>query len=199
MDLIPTPIKKEPTSPLPMPPKPEEPGKLSYDNGIIMLTTKFDNKEIMPIVAKIIEYNLMEIPLEKITLYINSPGGEVSACMHLIDIMKQSRIPVNTYAMGLAASCAFMTLMAGKKRYATKNTMLMSHVYSTAFEGKESDLPAFETRTAFTSDILMEHYKKCTGKTEKYIRKHLLTSHDVWLTASDCVKHNIIDEVIQTY
>ena len=199
MSLIPEPIKKEPTPPPPPPPSDDKPGKLSYDRGILMLTTEFDNEKIMPIVKAIIEYNLMDSPPEEITLYINSPGGEVPSCFHLIDVMKQSRIPVNTYGIGLVASCAFLTLMAGKRRFTTQNTLLMSHVYTTRFEGKESDLAAFETRTGITSAMMLNHYKKCTGKSETYIRKHLLKSSDAFLSPEECVTRNVIDTIIQTY
>ena len=197
--LIPEPRKKEPTPPPPMPPQKDEPGKLSYDNGIIMLTTKFDNEEIMPIIKGIQEYNLMDSGPEAIRLYINSGGGEVSACLHLIDVMKQSCIPVHTYGMGLVASCAFMTLMAGEKRYATQNTMLMSHQYSGGYGGKEHELEASQRRMEIVSKQLMDHYKKCTGKSVTYIRKHLLPASDVFLSAEECVTHGVIDEVIQTY
>jgi len=199
MSLIPKPIKKEPTPPPPQPPQKEEPGKLSYDRGIIMLTTEFNNKEIMPIVKVIQEYNLMDEGPEIIHLYINSNGGEVPSCLHLIDVMKQSTIPVYTYGIGIVASCAFMTLMAGAKRYATQNTMLMSHVYSTGFRGQETDIPSFNTETNMMSDLVIAHYEKCTGKNEKYIRKHLLTGVNVWLSAEECVKHGVIDEVLTTY
>lgn len=197
--LIPKPQKKEPTPPPPMPPQKDEPGKLSYDNGIIMLTTKFDNEEIMPIVAKIIEYNLMEKPPAEITLYINSGGGEVDSCFHLIDIMKQSRIPVNTIAMGQACSCAFIALMAGAKRYATQNTTLMSHQWSWGSHGKAHELEARNKAFEMATDQMLTHYKKCTKKSEKYIRKHLLPASDVFMTAEEAVTHGVIDEVIQTY
>lgn len=197
--LIPKPKEPTPMPPPPMPPQKAEPGKASYDNGILMLTTKFDNKEIMPLVKSIIEYNMIDNPPEEITLYINSPGGEVSACMHLIDTMKQSRVPVNTYGMGLVASCAFMTLMAGAKRYATQNTMLMSHEFSGGYGGKHHEMKASYKRQEIIDEQIMSHYKKCTKKSETYIRKNLLPASDVFLFAEECVKHGVIDEVIQTY
>ena len=197
--LIPKPKKEEPTPPPTMPPQKDEPGKLSYDNGIIMLTTEFDNENIIPLVKTIQEYNLMEGGPEVIHMYINSGGGAVSACLHLIDVMKQSCIPVHTYGMGLVASCALITLMAGVRRHATQNTMLMSHQYSGGYGGKEHELEASVRRMEITSDQIMNHYKKCTKKSEKYIRKHLLPPSDVWLTAEESVKHGLIDSVITTY
>ena len=204
MSLISKPKEKVPTPPVPMstpPAPPYKPGEASYEDGVLHLTTKFDNKEIMPLVQAIIDYN--KKPEEKrpevIHLYINSGGGDVAAGLHLIDVMKQSDIPVHTYGMGLVASCAFMTLMAGKKRYATQNTILMSHQYSGGYGGKEHELEAGQRRMEIVSKQLLVHYKKCTGKTEKYIRTHLLPKSDVWLTAEECIQHGVIDEVIRTY
>jgi ATP-dependent Clp protease protease subunit len=183
------------------PPAPYKLGEASYEDGDLHLSTKFENTEIIPLVQAIIDYN--KKPEDKrpevIRIFINSGGGEVSACLHLIDIMKQSAIPVHTYGMGLVASCAFMTLMAGEKRFATQNTLLMSHQYSGGSGGKEHELQASQRRMEIISFQLMDHYRKCTGKTEKYIRKHLLPASDVWLTAAECVTHNVIDEVIKTY
>ena len=104
----------------------KKPGQALYESGVVMLTKEFNQDNIMPLVVQIMEINMMkeeEAP-ENIKLIINSPGGSVHSAFHLIDVMKQSRIPVHTVAMGLAASCGVLTLMAGEKghRYITQNT-----------------------------------------------------------------------------
>ena len=75
-----------------------------------MLTEKFDQENIMPLVKQILEWNMMteDKAPEHIKLYINSPGGSVHSAFHLIDTIKMSRIPVHTIAMGLAASCGVL-------------------------------------------------------------------------------------------
>jgi ATP-dependent Clp protease protease subunit len=197
--IIPKPREKQAPQPMPMPPQKDEPGKLLYDNGILMLTEKFDSENVSPLIARIVEYNLMEDPPEEITLYINSPGGRVDACFHLVDTMKQSRIPVNTVAMGLAASCGLITLMAGAKRYATQNTELMSHQYSGMNGGKEHELEAAQKSFELVSERVTQHYMKCTGKSRTYVRKNLLPKSDVYMSGEEAIKHGIIDEVIWTY
>ena len=200
------PERAEPSAPamMPVPPTPPVPtGVLLRDNGILMLTDKFDQEKIMPLVQQILEWNMM--PEEKapdhIKLYINSPGGSVHSAFHLIDTMKMSRIPVHTIAMGLAASCGVLTLMSGVKghRYVTQNTSVMSHQYSWGSRGKEHELYGIVKEFELSSDRMIEHYKKCTKKSESYIRKHLLGPTDEWLTPEECVKHGIVDNIVETY
>lgn len=181
----------------------EQPGKLLTEHGILLLTREFNQENIMPLVARIMEWNLLpkELRPEYITLIINSPGGSVHSAFHLIDVMKSSQIPVHTFAMGLAASCGVLTLMAGEKghRYATPNTSIMSHQYAWGSGGKEHELYAINKEFELSSGRMVDHYKKCTKKSEKYIRKHLLGPSDVWMSAEEAMAHGIIDGVKECY
>jgi len=181
----------------------ETPGKLLTDAAIIMLTDEFNQRNIMPIVARIMEYNLMpkELRPEFITLIINSPGGSVHSCFHLIDVMKSSKIPVHTVAQGMVASCGVLTLIAGAKghRTATHNTSIMSHTWSWGANGNSHDLEAIQKEFAQSTERMIAHYKKCTGKTEKYIKTHLVGHTDAWLTPAEALKHGLIDEIKETY
>ena len=157
----------------------------------------------MPLVKMIMEYNLMpgnKRP-EIIHLYINSPGGEVASAFHLIDVIKQSKIPVHTYGMGSIASCGVLLMMSGAKghRYLTQNTSIMSHQYSWGSGGKEHELFAKIKQFEISTEKMMDHYKKCTGKDKKYIRKHLLPESDMWLTPEEAIEHGIADKIIETY
>jgi len=177
------------------------PGHYSRDNGILYLNDQFDKETIFPLIVQITEYNLMpdELQPEAIKLIINSPGGSVFWAWQLIDAIKMSEIPVWTIAQGLAASCGVLTLMAGDKRIATHNTSIMSHVYSWGSSGKEGELLAKVKEFELASDRMMTHYRKCTKKSEKYIRKNLLHPLDEWMTPEEALKHGIIDEVWTTY
>ena len=153
------------------------------------------------IVAQLL-YLEAENPDKDIHLYINSPGGLVDSCMHLIDTIKQSRIPVHTYGMGCIASCGVMLMMSGVKghRYLTQNTAVMSHEFSGGQKGQYHDMLDSKKHMDWTNEKLLEHYIKCTGKTKTYIRKHLLAPKtDHWLTPEEAVKHGIADKVITTY
>jgi len=181
----------------------ETPGKMLTNSGILMLTKEFSQETIMPIVGRIMEYNLMprELRPEFLTLVINSPGGSVHSCYHLIDVMKSSKIPVHTVGMGLVASCGVLTLMAGAKghRSVTHNTSTMSHVWSWGSSGNAYALEATQREFELTNKRMMKLYRHCTGKSESYIKKNLLGPHDHWLTPEECLEHGIIDTIKETY
>ena len=177
------------------------PGTYMRENGILMLTGKFEMETIMPLVHQIFEYNMMEPELapERITLMINSPGGRIDSCLTLIDAMNTSEIPVDTMASGLAASCGILTLMAGDNRFASKTAQIMSHQYAAGSSGKEHELYGRIKSFEQTSEWMVDHYKHCTGLSEKVIRKDLLGPTDVWMTAQEAKGFNIIDQVVDTY
>lgn len=179
----------------------QAPGSYLRENGLLMLVDKFDQERIMPLVAAIYEYNLMpeEVRPEQITLIINSPGGSVHSAFHLIDAMMMSEIPVVTIGKGLVASCGVLTIMAGDRRLLTHNTSVMSHQYAWGSKGKEHELHAMIKEFDMAGKRMENHYKKCTKKSITYIRKHLLHPTDEWLTPEECVKHGIVDEILETY
>lgn len=199
------PMDPPPPPPPPPPPQmpPKKPGETLWEKGVLFMDKEFNQENCMPLVKMIMEYNMMaeDQRPEVIHLYINSPGGLVSSAWHLIDTIKQSKIPVYTYAMGMAASCGCLLLMAGEPghRYVTQNTTVMSHVYSAGSGGKEFDLFSRVKSFEQTTHNMIEHYKKCTGKKEDYIRKHLLPPEDVWLSPEEAVKHGVVDHIITTY
>ena len=194
-----------PPPPMPTPPvPPKQAGEFLRENGVLFMDKEFNQDNCMPLVKMIVEYNLMpkDKAPEVIHLYINSPGGFVDSCMHLIDTIKQSRIPVYTYGMGSIASCGVMLMMSGVKghRYLTQNTAVMSHEFSGGTKGQYHDMVESRKHMDWTNEKLMEHYIKCTGKTKSYIRKHLLAPKtDHWLTPEEAIKHGIADELITTY
>ena len=177
------------------------PGSYLRENGILMLVSKFDQENIMPLVAAIYEYNLMpeEVQPEQLTLIINSPGGSVHSAFHLIDAIKMSEIPVVTIGKGLVASCGVLTIMAGDRRLLTHNTSVMSHQFSWGSKGKEHELHSIVKEFDMAGTRMIDHYKKCTKKSETYIRKHLLSPTDAWLTPEECKKHGLVDDIVDTY
>jgi len=140
-----------------------------------------------------------ELAPERITLMINSPGGRIDSCLTHIAAMNTSEIPVDTMASGLAASCGVLTLMAGDNRFASKTAQIMSHQYAAGSSGKEHELYGRIKSWEHTSEWMVDHYKECTGLSEKVIRKDLLGPTDVWMTAQEAKGFNIIDQVVDTY
>ena len=181
-------------------PERREFGDLLQDNGVMFLSGDISLETTTPICASIIEYNLRPSELQPphLTLLINSQGGYVAAALQLIDLMEQSAIPVHTYGMGEVISAALFIFMSGEKghRYTTENTIFMSHQYSAGSEGKEHELFSTIKEFEIISTKTMAHYKKCTRKSESYIRKHLLPASDCWMTPEDAIKHGIADRII---
>jgi len=146
----------------------------------------------------ILEENLKkENRLNSLTLFINSNGGSIPDGFGLIDVMRGSSIPVRTVGVGMIASMGLLLLMAGAKghRVIAPNTTVLSHQFSWGVYGKEHELIAGQSGVDFYQNVIMEHYKRCTGLSEKKIRDNLLPANDVWLTAKEAKKFNLVDKV----
>jgi ATP-dependent Clp protease protease subunit len=172
------------------------------DHHYLTFFKEFDSGSVCDAIEFIIERNLMRKDRPKMMkMLINSPGGEVSSAFALIDTIKGSKIPIYTYGLGEIASCGLMTFIAGEKghRYITRNTAILSHQYSWGSFGKEHELMARVKEYNNTHARILEHYKKCTGLSEKDVKKYLLPAEDVWLTAKEAVKYGIADEIVDFY
>lgn len=180
-----------------------KPGELMYRSGMAYYSEQFTNKTTAPYVQWIIEMNMLPVSQrpKELTLIINSPGGSVHAAFALIDTMKGSKIPIKTVGLGLIASCGILTFMAGTKgrRVITPNTSILSHQYSWGSRGKEHELFATMREFELSSERMLEHYKKCTGLSEKKIREVLLPAEDVWLSAAEAKKYGIADKIVEVY
>ena len=137
----------------------------------------------------------------ELTLGICSPGGDLNACFALVDVMKGSKIPIRTIGMGMIASCGLLMFISGEKgrRILTPNTSILSHQYSWGTYGKEHELFAQVKEYDLTTERIVNHNKKCTGLSEKDIRKYLLPPHDVWLSAKEAKKLGLCDKIQTTY
>ena len=171
------------------------------DHHYYMFYKDFNADSTADAIAFILERNLMQKKPSWMKFIINSPGGEVSSAFALIDSMKGSKIPIYTYGLGEIASCGLMTFIAGEKgkRFITRNTAILSHQYSWGSYGKDHELMARVKEFNNTQHRIVEHYKRCTGMSEKDIRKILLPPEDVWLTAKEAVKYGIADEIVEYY
>ena len=155
-----------------------------------------------PLIDWIIAANFnKEKKKKELSLGICSPGGDLSACFALIDVMKGSRIPIRTIGMGMISSCGLLMFISGTKgrRILTPNTSILSHQYSWGSYGKEHELFAQVKEFDLTTKRIVGHYKKCTGLSEKQIRKYLLPPEDVWLSAEEAKKLGICDKIKATY
>jgi ATP-dependent Clp endopeptidase proteolytic subunit ClpP len=169
--------------------------------GVYLLMSEINSDSVKPVIEWILKNNLMRTPIDKLSLVINSGGGSVGDAFALIDTMKGSAIPVYTIGLGEISSAALMIFMAGHKgeRMLTPNASILSHQYSWGRWGKEHELINSSRAIDLTSEMILTHYKKCTGLTEKKIRDILLPPTDVWLNAKEAKKYGLCDKVKEMY
>lgn len=137
-----------------------------------------------------------ENPSKPINMYLNSPGGAVTAGLAIYDTMQYIRSPINTMCLGQAASMASLLLSAGAKgqRRSLPNATIMIHQPSGGFSGQAKDIEIHSDQIKKVSKALNELYVKHTGKTLKEIEKDMDRDH--FMTAEEAKVFGIIDEVI---
>ena len=169
--------------------------------GIFLLMDEISDNTCKDVIQFIISKNLVKPYPKYLQLIINSGGGDLQAAFAVIDTMKGSAIPVYTVGLGCVASAAVLIFIAGEKgkRVLTPNTSILSHQYSWGTYGKEHELFSTVKEYELTTKRMMNHYKKCTGLTEKKIREHLLPPQDVWLSATEAKKLGLCDSIKTVY
>jgi len=162
----------------------------------IFLWGPVDDESAKDIASKILYLESMG-PGEKITLFINSPGGTVSAGFSILDIMHLITSPVSTVCMGMAASMGSMLLSAGKKgeRYIFPLGEVMIHQPSIGgmFQGTAADLAIQAKQIAKTKDISAQILAKNCNQTVEQVLKDF--DRDYWMNANESIKYGIVDAV----
>ena len=179
-----------------------DPATELFLRGHHVFMSEVTQETMKPLIDWIISENFNKNQKKKeLTLGICSPGGDLNACFALIDIMKGSKIPIRTIGMGMIASCGLLMFISGTKgrRVLTPNTSILSHPYSWGTFGKEHELFAVVKEFDLTTQRMIAHYKKCTGLSEKDIRKYLLPPQDIWLSAKEAKKLGLCDSITATY
>jgi ATP-dependent Clp protease, protease subunit len=140
----------------------------------------------------------MEDPKRDINLYINSPGGSVTAGLAIYDTMQFVTCDVATYCVGIAASMGAILLTAGTKgkRYALPNSDIMIHQVSGGAQGSASDVERtveymFKLKKRLIG-ILAHH----TGKSEEQIQTD--SDRDYWISAQQAKEYGLVDEVVKS-
>jgi ATP-dependent Clp protease, protease subunit len=138
-----------------------------------------------------------ENPKKEIHMYINSPGGLVTAGMAIYDTMQYVRPQIHTYCIGQAASMGSLLLCAGKKgeRYALPNARVMVHQPSASFYGQAADIARHAQEIVKLKRRLNEIYARHTGQTVEAIEKML--DRDTYLTGEEAKVFGIIDQVME--
>lgn len=136
-------------------------------------------------------YGLAKPP--NIELYISSDGGEVFSALSTVDRIINNPIPIFTYNEGLVASAASLLSVVGKKRFITNNGCMLIHAVSGALWGNFMAL----CEEMKNLELIMQMIKKIYLKYTKFKEAELddLLKHDLCLTAEECLKHGLVDEI----
>ncbi|WP_066524597.1 ATP-dependent Clp protease proteolytic subunit [Corynebacterium bouchesdurhonense] len=163
---------------------------------IIFLGQEVDDEIANKLCAQILLLSA-EDPTRDISLYINSPGGSVTAGMAIYDTMRYSPCDVATYGMGLAASMGQFLLSGGTKgkRYALPHARIMMHQPSAGVGGTAADIAIQAEQFAQTKREMAELIAKHTGQTFEQITKD--SDRDRWFNAYEARDYGIVDHVIE--
>ena len=138
-----------------------------------------------------------ENPKNEIYLYINSPGGLVTAGLGIYDTMQYIKPDVSTLCIGQAASMGSFLLAAGQKgkRYSLPNSRIMVHQPSAGFQGQATDIEIHANEVLSLKERLNKIYSKHTGKSEKDIKSAL--ERDNFMTPESAKEFGLIDQVVE--
>jgi len=162
---------------------------------IVFLGTDINDDVANIIIAQML-FLESEDPDKEITLYINSPGGVITAGLAIYDTMQYVRCPVSCVCLGQAASMAAWILAAGTKgrRKALPNSRVMIHQPLGGFRGQASDIEIHAKEILFLRHRLNEIMEKHTGQLAAKVKED--TERDRYLSAPEAKEYGIIDDVI---
>lgn len=177
-------------------------GERSYDiysrlliDRIIFLGTQVNDHVANAIIAQLL-FLESEDPEKEIYMYINSPGGSVSAGLGIYDIMQYVTCPVGTYCTGMAASMGALLLAGGAagKRHALPNSRIMIHQPLGGIQGQASDIEIHANEILRMKKVLNGILAEHTGKSIEEVSKH--TDRDNFMSSEEAKNYGIIDTVV---
>ena len=177
-------------------------GERSYDifsrllnDRIVMLSDEVNDATASLVVAQLL-YLEGQDPDKDIHLYINSPGGSISAGMAIYDTMQYIKCDVSTICVGLAASMGSILLAAGAKgkRLTLPNSEIMIHQPLGGARGQASDIKIQADHILFIRNRMNRILSEMTGQPMEVIERD--TDRDNWMTAEDAVRYGLVDKVV---
>ena len=178
-------------------------GERAYDiysrllkERIIFLTGQINDNEASLVTAQLL-FLEAEDPKKEIYLYINSPGGLVTAGLGIYDTMQYVKPDISTLCIGQAASMGSFLLAAGTKgkRFSLPNSRIMVHQPSAGFQGQATDIEIHANEVLSLKKRLNEIYSKHTGKSVDEIKSAL--ERDNFMTADSAKSFGLIDQVVE--
>ena len=178
-------------------------GERSYDiysrlleDRIVFLTGEIDDITADLIIAQLLQLEGKD-PDKDISLYINSPGGSVTAGMGIYDTMNYIKCDVSTICVGMAASMGAFLLSSGArgKRFALPNSEIMIHQPSGGAKGQATDISIHANHILRTKKRLNQILAERTGQPLEVIERD--TERDNFLTAQEALEYGLVDKVIE--
>ena len=178
-------------------------GERSYDifsrllnDRIVMLTDEVNDTTASLVVAQLLYLEGQDMEKD-ISLYINSPGGSVTAGMAIFDTMNYIKCDVSTICMGMAASMGAFLLAAGAKgkRFALPNSDIMIHQPSGGAQGQATDISIHANHILRVKDKLNQILSERTGQPLEVVKRD--TERDNFMTAQEALEYGLIDKVIE--
>jgi ATP-dependent Clp protease, protease subunit len=163
---------------------------------IIVLGTEVNDPVANRLCAQLLLLSA-EDPRADISLYINSPGGSVSAGLAIYDVMRMIPNDVSTLALGLAGSMGQFLLCAGTegKRYSLPNAQVLMHQGSAGFGGTAADVEIYARQLERTGETMIRLIAKHTGKPIEMVEHDSL--RDRWFNAEEAREYGIIDHIVE--
>lgn len=178
-------------------------GERAYDiysrllkERIIFLGDEVNHNTASLVIAQLL-FLESEDSKKDITLYINSPGGQIQSGLAIVDAMHHIKPDVATVCMGMAASMGAVILSQGAKgkRYVLPNSEVMIHQPLTGIEGQASDVEITAKHILKLKDKLYEMLATATGKTKAQLEKD--GDRDYWMSAEEAKKYGIVDVILK--
>lgn len=177
-------------------------GERSYDIYSRLLKDRivFIGEEITDPLANLVIAQILFLEKEDadkdIDVYVNSPGGSVTAGMAIYDVIRHVKCPVATLCVGMAASMGTAILVAGTKgkRYAMPNARVMIHQTSGGYRGTITDARIYLEEMAKMNETYVRLIAEGTGRDPEQVRKDL--DRDYWMSAEEAKAYGIVDEIV---
>ena len=170
-----------------------------FDNDIHYLNGELNEENIAKAIKWILTANLQKKPKRKLTLYVNTVGGDLYESFALIDVMKNSHHNVYTIGIGAVMSAGFLICASDKQgeRYIGKNTGIMNHQHSDTMDSKMHDMKAQMKENGNCEQRCMQILREATGMSVQEVNaKFIKNPSDQYYTAKQLVDLKVADHIL---
>jgi ATP-dependent Clp protease, protease subunit len=166
------------------------------DDRIIMLSEDFNDTMATIIVAQLLYLDALDNS-KPIKMYINSPGGVITSMWSIIDTMNIIKSEVHTICIGMAASCASITLVNGAKghRYILEHAKVMIHQPHGGAQGQVTDIEISYKEIVKAKELLSESISEHSGQPIDKVKLDM--ERDYWLTAEEALAYGLVDKILK--